>query len=77
LYSPLTGSDDPIYDCRLRELVPAIEPIRFLIDADGIEVQPDPIRLMREVFCESLADQFAVSDEAMRIQLEHLGLFAE
>ncbi len=30
---------------------------------------------MREVFCESLADQFAVSDEAMRIQLECLGLF--
>jgi hypothetical protein len=57
--------------------VPTIEPIRFLIDADGIEVQPDPIRLMREVFCESLADQFAVSDEAMRIQLEYLGLFAE
>jgi len=71
----LTGGDDPICDRRLRELVPPIKPMRLLIDDDGIEVEPDPIRLMREVFCESLADQFAVSEEAMRIQLECLGLF--
>ncbi len=31
-----TGGDEPICDGRLQELVPAIEPIRFLIDADGI-----------------------------------------
>ncbi len=73
----LTGGDEPICNRQLQELVPAVEPIRFLIDADGIEVEPDPIRLMREVFCESLAHQFAVSDEAMRIQLEYLDLFAE
>lgn len=32
----LTGSDMPTSDDRLRELVPAVEPIRFLIDADGM-----------------------------------------
>lgn len=73
----LTGSDEPICDSQLSELVPSMKRIRFLLNADGIEDEPDPIRLMREVFCEPLAVEFTVSDEAMRIQLETLGLFAE
>ena len=72
-----TGGDSPIDDAKLETLVPRIDPMRITIDLSGVEKELCPIRLMREVFCEPLANQFAVSDEAMRIQLETLGLLVK
>lgn len=73
-WKDFTGGDSPIDDAMLETLVPRIDPKRLAINLSGIEKELNPIRLMREVFCEPLARQFAVSDEAMRIQLESLGL---
>jgi len=73
-WKDFTGGELPIDDATLGTLVPRIDPKRMAIDISGVEKELNPIRLMREVFCEPLARQFAVSDEAMRIQLESLGL---
>ena len=73
----LTGTDGPISDTDVELRTPHVDPARVsFIDGDD-EHSPDPRRLLREAFCEPLATQFEVSQEAMRIQLETLGLFEE
>ena len=76
-WKEFTGSDAAIDDAKLETLVPRIDPMRIAVNLSGVEKDFNPIRLMREVFCEPLARQFAVSDEAMRIQLETLGLLVK
>lgn len=69
----MTGDAGPLSDDELQRRMPRVGPSRFSF-VDG-EPDSDPIRLVRETFCEPLADRFEVSPEAMRIELEKLGLF--
>ncbi|MEM6937706.1 MAG: hypothetical protein AAF552_14700 [Pseudomonadota bacterium] len=52
-------------------------PARFSFVDGAMNEPPDPVRVRREMFCDPLAQQFAVSPEAMRIELETLGLLVD
>jgi len=73
----LVGHDGPIGDTEVIRRSPKVDTNRLSF-VDGEEERlSDPLRVQREAFCEPLAITFAVSHEAMRIQLETLGLFKE
>lgn len=76
-WKSFVGGDGPITDSEITKSSPKVDPNRIsFIDGDD-ERATDPKRLLREAFCEPLAAKFIVSQEAMRIQLETLGLFSE
>ncbi|WP_413431532.1 ImmA/IrrE family metallo-endopeptidase [Crateriforma spongiae] len=68
------GHDDAVCDAEVCESVGDVDLSRFA-DLLGGDRKLSEMRVRREMFCLPLAKQFAVSDEAMRIQLEQLGLF--
>ena len=73
----LTGGDEPVSEVEIQRRVPNVDSNRIsFVDGDDVG-SVDPIRLRRETFCDPLAAKFAVSPEAMRIQLETMGLFVE
>lgn len=73
----LSGGDGPVSDAEVLRRVPRVDPNRVsFVDGDDV-ASVDPLRLRREMFCDPLAMKFAVSPEAMRIQLETIGLFTE
>jgi hypothetical protein len=70
------GTDSAIDDQTIRQRVGKLDPNRFSFTDDALGEPPCPKRVYREAFCDPLAEQFSVSPEAMRIELEHLGLLA-
>lgn len=70
----LTGGEAAISDEELHEHLGDLDPSRFS-QSEVADMRLVKTRLLREVFCGPLAQQFEVSEEAMRIQLEDLGLF--
>jgi hypothetical protein len=71
-----TGDDGSLSDDEVRVRVGCIDPARSSFVDGMTDDGPDSVRLMREAFCEPLSQQFSVSCEAMRIELEKLGLLA-
>jgi len=68
------GCDDAVCDAEVIAAVGDVDLSRFA-ELLGGDRELSEMRVRREMFCLPLAKQFAVSDEAMRIQLEQLGLF--
>lgn len=71
-----SGTESAIDDRRIRDRVGKLDPERFSFTDDALDEPPCPKRVYREAFCDPLAEQFSVSPEAMRIELETLGLLA-
>lgn len=72
-----TGVDSPLTDEDVFTRVGHVDPARFSFVDGAMNEPPDPVRVRREMFCDPLAQRFAVSPEAMRIELETLGLFVD
>ncbi|TWU62298.1 ImmA/IrrE family metallo-endopeptidase [Crateriforma conspicua] len=70
------GMDETLDDSTIRQRVGKLDPQRFSYTDDALGEPPCPRRVYREAFCDPLAERFAVSPEAMRIELETLGLLA-
>jgi hypothetical protein len=68
--------DQAIGDQAIRRRVGKLDPQRFSFTDDAVGEPPCPKRVYREAFCDPLAERFGVSPEAMRIELETLGLLA-
>ncbi len=76
-YRDLVGHEEPIDDEELNRRFPNVHLDRYSFVDGEEERMLDPMRIQREAFCEPLALQFAVSNVAMRIQLETLGFLKE
>jgi hypothetical protein len=70
----MTGSESAMCDAELTRAIGDVDLSRFA-DQLGSNQALMEVRVRREMFCLPLAQEFEVSDEAMRIQLEDLGLF--
>ncbi|MDA9858729.1 ImmA/IrrE family metallo-endopeptidase [Rubripirellula sp.] len=71
-----TGAQVPLTEDEVRARVGRLDPTRFSFVDGAMNEPPDRQRVYREAFCDSLAEKFEVSPEAMRIELETLGLLA-